>query len=245
VGATVDLEDALPPSPLATAFDEPNNLPDDVAVHQKGDEGTLSSPGTVFAAANHQQSQPSISPYSTSPSGERYTTNDVQRLDFPHPPNVFQQDDFTYHDRLRNGEQLQDGLMTEPYTEEQDVAAIDNLIGVGSWSLYSDAIRTPFQCQLGWNDEQGTWVCWHQSCACRMEHITTQYIDSAYPLGQLQGPAEGQQEGITQAGMGIGTGVDGAGDAAMQIFRSTLNPEAPDFQPMGGLSDFSGREEQS
>jgi hypothetical protein len=130
VGATVDLEDALPPSPLATAFGEPDGLSDDVAVHQKGDEGTLSSQSTVLAAANHQQSQPSIVSYSTLPSNERCTTNNVQRLDLrlpPRPPSVFQQEDFTYLDRLRNGRELRDALIMGPYTEEQRAAAIDDM----------------------------------------------------------------------------------------------------------------------
>ena len=171
-GATVDLEDALPPSPLATAFSKLNNLPDDVTVHQKGDEGPLSSQGTALAATNHQQSQPSILSYSTSPSGERCTTNNVQRLDLrlpPRPPNVFQQDGFTHHDRLRNGKQLQNGLITESYMRKQDVAAIDDMarrqlgfgydtptlgppqlhpIDIGSRLPYCAA----FQCRLGRND---------------------------------------------------------------------------------------------
>jgi hypothetical protein len=36
--------------------------------------------------------------------------------------------------------------------------------------------------------------------------------------------------------MSIGTGVDGVGDAAMQVFglaRSALNADAPAFRPMG------------
>ena len=194
VGATTDPEDALPPSPLATEFGEPNNLPDDVAVHQKGGEGTLSSQGTVPAAANHQQSQASIPPHPTPPSGEECTTNNVQRLDLrlpPRPPNVFQ-DDFTYHNRLRNGKQSQDGLMTEKQYE----AAIDDMarrqlgfcydtpilgppqlrpMDVGNRSLYGNAQCAAFQCQHGRNDRQGKWVCWNQSCACRREYITTQH----------------------------------------------------------------------
>jgi hypothetical protein len=211
VGATVDLEDALPPSPLANAFDEPNNLQDDVAVHQKGDEGTLSSQGTVLAAADHQQSQLS---YSTLPSNERYTTDNVQRLDLqlpPRSPNMFQQDDFTYLDRLRNGEQLQDALMAGLYTETQHEAAIDDMarrqpgfaydtptvgppqlrpIDVSSRPLYGNAMCAAFQCQPEWNDSLGMWVCWNQSCACRREYVTMQHGDSAYSVDQLQGPAE-------------------------------------------------------
>jgi hypothetical protein len=215
VGATVDVEDALPPSPLATAFGEPNNLPDDVAVNQKGDEGTRSSQSTVLAAANHHQSQPSILPYPTVPSGERCTTNNVQRLDLrlpPRPPNPLQQDDFIYLHHLRNGKQLRDGLMAEPYTKKQHMAAIDDMarrqlgfcydipilgppqlhpMDLGNRSLYGNAQCAAFQCQHGRNDRQGKWVCWNQSCACRREYITTQHSDSAYSLGQPQGPAEG------------------------------------------------------
>jgi hypothetical protein len=126
-GATVDLEDALPPSPLANAFDEPNNLQDD------------SSQGTVLAAADHQQSQPSTLSYSTLPSNERWTTDNVQRLDLqlpPRSPNVFEQDDFTYLDRLRNGEQLQDALMAGPYTETQHEAA-NAVKRTGTWGFTS------------------------------------------------------------------------------------------------------------
>jgi hypothetical protein len=172
-GATVDLEDALPPSPLANAFDEPNNLQDD------------SSQGTVLAAADHQQSQPSTLSYSTLPSNERWTTDNVQRLDLqlpPRSPNVFEQDDFTYLDRLRNGEQLQDALMAGLYTETQHEAAIDDMarrqpgfaydtptvgppqlrpIDVSSRPLYGNAMCAAFQCQPEWNDSLGMWVCWN------------------------------------------------------------------------------------
>jgi hypothetical protein len=92
---------------------------------------------------------------------------------------------------------------------KQDVAAIDDMarrqlgfgydtptlgppqlhpIDIGSRSLPYCAA---FQCRLGRNDRQGKWACWNQSCACRREHITTQHIDSAYSLSQVQGPAEG------------------------------------------------------
>lgn len=176
--AKVDLGDALPPSPLPAAFGEPGCLPDDVVVHRKGDEGTLSSQGRVLAAANHQQPQPSILSYSTLPSSEKCTTNNVQHLDLrlpPRPPNVFQHDDVTYYGRQRNGKRLQDGLVTEPYTGKQDVAAIDDMarrqlgfgydtpalgppqlrpMDVGSQSLYSNAHCAAFQCQFGRNDMQ-------------------------------------------------------------------------------------------
>lgn len=184
--AAVDL-DALPPSPLTTASGEPGCLADNVAVHRGGDKGTFSSQGTVLAAANHQQSQPSCSTLS---SRERCITNNVQRLDLrlpPRPPDVFPHDDITHHDRLRNGKQLQDGLMTEPYMKNQDVAATDDMVrrqlgfgydtpalgppqlrpmDIGGRSLYGNAHCAAFQCQFGRNDRQEKR---NQSCACRRE----------------------------------------------------------------------------
>src|SRR4051812_3962741 len=99
----------MPPLPLATPFGEPDYLPDDLVAHQNGDSGTLSSQGTVLAPANHQQSQSSILPYSTLPSSETRTPHNFQPLDLRLPsrlPNVFQEDDVTHHDRLRNVKQL-------------------------------------------------------------------------------------------------------------------------------------------
>jgi hypothetical protein len=97
---------------------------------QNGDGGTLSSQGTVLAGDvtnNHNHQSYHALPYLLAKSVQRITYR-VWICDCLYsPPNVFQQDNGTYHDRLRNGKQSQDGLMTEPYMENQNVAVIDDM----------------------------------------------------------------------------------------------------------------------
>jgi hypothetical protein len=86
---------------------------------------------------------------------------------------VLQHDDATYYGRQRNRKQPQDGLMTEPYTGKQEMAAIEDMtrrqlgfgydtpalgppqlrtMDVGSRSGYGNAHCAAFQCQFGRND---------------------------------------------------------------------------------------------
>ena len=98
-------------------------------------------------------------------------------------------------------------------------------------------IAQHFNASSGGTICKGKWICWNQSYVCRRDHITKQHSDRSYSLAQPQAPTEGQREGRRQAGMDMGTGVDGAGDVVVQVFglaQSPLNADALAFRPMGG-----------